>query len=95
MKGREGEPYTAMTKTRSTIPAELQGVLVANPETLGGAVRFKGTRIPVQALIDNLDGGTLEEFLEDFPDVTREQAEAVIHWEQNQARRTFGLELAA
>jgi uncharacterized protein (DUF433 family) len=57
-------------------------------------VRFKGTRVPVQALIDTMDGGTLEEFLHGWPDVTREQAEAVIRWEQNIARQTFGLELA-
>ncbi len=78
-----------------TIPPELQGVLVANPETLSGAVRFQGTRVPVQALIDTLDGGDIEEFLDGWPDVTREQAEAVIHWEQNQARRIFGLQMAS
>ena len=78
-----------------TIPPELQGVLVANPETLSGAVRFQGTRVPVQALIDTLDGGDIEEFLDGWPDVTREQAEAVIHWEQNQARRAFGLQIAS
>lgn len=83
-----------MIKIQPTIPAELRHVLDIDPEIISGAVRFKGTRIPVQALIDNLDGGTLEAFLEDFPDVSREQAEAVIHWEQNRARRTFGLELA-
>lgn len=77
------------------IPKELQEVLAAQPEIISGAVRFKGTRVPVQALIDTLDAGeSLEEFLEGWPDVTREQAEAVIHWEQNHARRTFGLDLA-
>ena len=78
-----------------TIPPELRHVLTADPEFLSGAVRFKDTRVPVQALIDTLDGGDLEEFLDGWPDVSREQAEAVIHWEQNQARRAFGLELAA
>ena len=77
------------------IPEELQGVLVSTPDTLGGSVRFAGTRIPVQALIDTLDEGDgIEEFLDSWPDVTREQAEAVIHWEQNHARHTFGLDLA-
>jgi len=67
-----------------TIPNELQDILVVNPETLSGAVRFKGTRVPVQALIDTLDVGQgLEEFLEGWPNVSREHAEAVIHWEQN------------
>jgi uncharacterized protein (DUF433 family) len=61
-----------------TIPIELQHVLHSDPEILSGAVRFIGTRVPVQALIDTLDGGgTLEEFLEGWPCVTREQALAV------------------
>jgi uncharacterized protein (DUF433 family) len=77
-----------------TIPKELQHILAADPEYLSGAVRFRDTRVPVQALIDTLDGGTLDEFLDGWPNVPREAAEAVIHWEQDQARRTFGLELA-
>jgi uncharacterized protein (DUF433 family) len=48
----------------------------------------------VRALLDTLeDGDGLNEFLEQWPDVSREQAEAVIHWEQNYARQTFGLDL--
>ena len=76
-----------------TIPIELQGVLDANPLILSGAVRFKGTRVPVQALIDTLDDGDgIEVFLEGYPGVTREQAQIVIRWEQNQARQLLGLE---
>jgi len=75
------------------IPAELQDILTADPEHLSGAVRFMNTRVPVQALIDTLDGGNLAEFLVGWPNVPRESAEAVIHWEQNQARRVFALEL--
>ena len=41
---------------------------------------FAGTRVPLQALIDYLAGGQpLDEFLEDFPTVTREQAVAALH----------------
>ncbi|CAN5727196.1 hypothetical protein BH11ARM2_BH11ARM2_27740 [soil metagenome] len=77
-----------------TIPAELQGVLAADPETLSGAVRFKGTRVPVQALLDTLAHGLpVSDFLEGFPNVTEEQAYAVVNWEQNYARQMFGLEL--
>ena len=77
-----------------TIPEELQGVLVSNEDTLGGSVRFQGTRVPVQALLDALTcGRSLEYFLEGYPGVSREQAEAVIQWEQNQARKAFGVEL--
>lgn len=70
------------------IPNELQQVLDSDPQIISGAVRFRGTRVPVQALIDTIDGGgTIDEFLEGWPDVTRAQAEAVIHWQQNQARQ--------
>ena len=44
-------------------------------DRLGGEACFKGTRVPVQALIDHFeDNGTLEQFLEGFPSVTRPQA---------------------
>jgi uncharacterized protein (DUF433 family) len=44
-------------------------------QILGGMVVFKGTRVPLQNLMDYLEGGySLEEFLEDFPSVTRAQA---------------------
>ena len=39
------------------IPIELKDILVADEHTLSGAVRFIGTRVPVQALIDTLDDG--------------------------------------
>ena len=79
-----------------TIPGELRDILDAHPQIISGAVRFKGTRVPVQALIDTLDDGDgLEEFLEGYPAVSRKQAEAVIHWQQAQARRVFGLEMAS
>lgn len=79
-----------------TIPPELSEVLVSTPDTLSGSVRFKGTRVPVQCLLDVLTlGHSIEYFLEDFPDVTRDQAEAVIRWEQNFARQTFGLDLVS
>jgi len=47
----------------------------SDPEILGGTVVFKGTRVPLQNLTDYLEGGyTLDEFVEDFPSVTKEQA---------------------
>ena len=78
-----------------TIPSELEGVLVSTPDTLGGSIRFKGTRVPVRARVDTLQHGYgLDYFLDCWPDVTAEQAQAVITSEQNHARQTFGLELA-
>lgn len=48
-----------------------------NPEVMSGAVVFKGTRIPVQSFVDHLDqGGTVDQFLEWYDGVNREQLEA-------------------
>jgi uncharacterized protein (DUF433 family) len=50
-------------------------VITKDPEILGGTPVFRGTRVPFQALLDYLEGGqTLDEFLEDFPTVSREAA---------------------
>ena len=50
-----------------------------DPEVMSGAAVFEGTRVPVTALIDNLEAGvSLAEFLENFPTVTREQAVSVL-----------------
>jgi uncharacterized protein (DUF433 family) len=50
-------------------------VIVKDPDLLGGTPVFRGTRVPFQALLDYLEGGqTLDEFLDDFPTVTREAA---------------------
>ena len=54
-------------------------VVRSDPEILGGTPVFIGTRVPVQALIDYIEGGhSLEEFLEDFPTVSRELAVAAL-----------------
>jgi uncharacterized protein (DUF433 family) len=54
-------------------------VIVKNPEILGGVPVFAGTRVPFQALLDYLEGGqTLDEFLVDFPSVTRKAAIAAL-----------------
>lgn len=50
-------------------------VIHTDPEILGGTPVFRGTRVLIQNLFDYLEGGeTLDEFLDDFPSVTREQA---------------------
>ncbi|HMN40447.1 MAG TPA: DUF433 domain-containing protein [Phycisphaerales bacterium] len=49
------------------------------PGKVGGAWLFKGTRVPVKALFENLESGaTIDEFLAWFPGVTRQQVEAVL-----------------
>jgi uncharacterized protein (DUF433 family) len=51
----------------------------SHPDILGGTPVFVGTRVPVQALIDYIEGGhSLDEFLDDFPTVTREVAVAAL-----------------
>ena len=51
----------------------------SDPEIMGGAPVFVGTRVPVQSLWDYLEGGEpLSEFLDDFPTVSREQAVAAL-----------------
>lgn len=59
-----------------------------DPEILSGAPVFEGTRVPVEALINNLEAGlTLEEFLENFPTVTRDQAIQVLDFSRTTLKR--------
>jgi uncharacterized protein (DUF433 family) len=53
-----------------------------NPERVSGAWVFRGTRVPVAALFENLkDGATVDQFVEWFPGVQRSQVEAVLDHE--------------
>lgn len=53
--------------------------ITVDPEILNGQPVFKGTRVSIESLFDHLEAGVpLEEFLEDFPSVTREQAVAIL-----------------
>jgi uncharacterized protein (DUF433 family) len=54
-------------------------IVHTDPEILGGTPVFVGTRVPVDALIDFLEGGdTIKDFLENYPGVSREQAIAFL-----------------
>lgn len=56
-----------------------EGVIYRSRDTLGGTAVFKGTRVPVKSLFDYLAGGdNLDEFLDSFPSVSREQAIRVL-----------------
>jgi uncharacterized protein (DUF433 family) len=60
-------------------PQDLKGRLSryieSDPERMGGAPVFRGTRVPVKSLFDHISAGdSLDIFLDDFPGVTREQA---------------------
>lgn len=57
------------------VPDELREVVVVDPNVVSGAPVFKGTRVPVRALLDHLEAGDpLDRFLDGFPSVSREQA---------------------
>ncbi|HEX8361081.1 MAG TPA: DUF433 domain-containing protein [Longimicrobium sp.] len=54
-------------------------IITTDPEIMSGTPVFSGTRVPVESLIQHLKAGeTLEDFLEGFPGVRREQAEAFL-----------------
>jgi uncharacterized protein (DUF433 family) len=58
---------------------DLKGIVHSDPEIMGGTPVFVGTRVPLQNLIDYLEGGeSIEDFLDGFPSVRREQVLAVI-----------------
>lgn len=55
------------------------GIIVKDQDILGGTPVFRGTRVPFQALLDYLESGqTLDEFLDDFPTVTKDAAVAAL-----------------
>jgi uncharacterized protein (DUF433 family) len=55
--------------------------ITVDPEIMSGAAVFTGTRVPVESLFTNLEGGvSLDEYLDAFPDVKREQAQAVLEY---------------
>ena len=57
----------------------MSSVIKIDPEIMSGAPCFSGTRVPIQTLIDYLEGGdSIDEFLEDFPSVSREQVIAFL-----------------
>lgn len=57
----------------------VQELITIDNEILGGQPVFKGTRVPVESLFDHLEAGvSLDEFLDDFPTVSKEQAVALL-----------------
>ncbi len=59
------------------------GLILSSPDILGGTPVFAGTRVPIKNLIDYLAAGdSLDEFLADFPSVTRDQVVEVLELAQ-------------
>jgi uncharacterized protein (DUF433 family) len=68
-----------------------ESVIVQDPEILSGEPVFRGTRVPFQTLLDYLEGGeTLDEFLEQYPGVSREQAIAALEEAKTLLLARFG-----
>jgi len=65
-----------MEKKKMLVPDPL---ITTSPDRLSGTPVFAGTRVPVQTLVDYLEAGdSLDDFLADFPSVSREHAIAVL-----------------
>jgi uncharacterized protein (DUF433 family) len=61
------------------IEQKLKGIIWVNPERMSGSPCFYGTRVPVKNLFDYLEGGeSIDDFLEGFEGVTREQVTTVL-----------------
>lgn len=60
-------------------------IIASSPEVMGGTPVFAGTRVPVQTLMDYIKGGeSIDDFLDGFPTVTREQVIAFLEVAQEQ-----------
>ena len=63
------------------IPQALQSLIVSTPDTVSGWARFEGTRLPLQALVDNLVSGmTPEEFMENYGGISLGDIAVVQAW---------------
>lgn len=59
---------------------DVNNIIAIDKEVLGGQPVFKGTRVPVESFFDHLEAGvTLDEFLDDFPTVSKKQAVALLN----------------
>lgn len=66
------------------LPDEKHPLIWINPDRMSGAPCFFKTRLPIDSLFDNLeDGVSLDEWLDAFPDISREHAQAVLEHAKN------------
>jgi uncharacterized protein (DUF433 family) len=67
------------------LPSMKSTVVTSSPDVMGGTPVFAGTRVPIENLLDYLEGGeSIEDFLEGFPSVSREQV--ITFLEETKAR---------
>ena len=77
-----------------TIPKGLESVLQIDPQIMHGKLCFSGTRVPLTIFLDNLkDGMGVDEFLINYPSIKKDQALAVLEWENSAIRQAAGLQL--
>jgi uncharacterized protein (DUF433 family) len=77
------------------IPTELAAVLKSDPAIRAGRLCFAGTRVPVEALLDYVNtGDSLDSFLRGNANVSRDQALAVLAWQDKTSKEALGLDLA-
>ena len=80
--GKIADPfYPKCVLSLANVPAKMkrEHIFHSNPAILGGTRVFTGTRVPIETLLTYLrKGKPLEDFRDDFPSVTREQAEALL-----------------
>ena len=70
---------SSMPATKEKLTMKADQLIERDPEKMSGTPVFFGTRVPIKNLFDYLEGGdSLDEFLDDFPTVTREQALGVL-----------------
>lgn len=59
---------------------DIREIIMADAQITGGQTVFRNSRVPIETLFDHLDGGSLDEFLDQFPTVTKEQAVGLLKW---------------
>ena len=75
-----------------TVPPGLEEVLSVDPEIMHGDLCFRGTRVPLTVLLDNLiEGMGIDEFVRHYPTVRRDRVEAVLLWEHDKIKLAAGL----
>jgi len=61
-----------------------ESVVSTDPEVMGGTPVFRGTRVPIKSFFDWLETSSIDEFLDNFPSVTRDQALEVLNLAENE-----------
>jgi len=78
-------------RTPRALVCRMDLIITRDPEVMGGTPVFRGTRVPVQTLLDYLEGGeTIADFLEGFPSVSREQVVGFLEQAKDRLIETIG-----